>query len=228
MSLISSSSGSWSNHPTAILLSSSPKPHPFQQKGLFSFHRENSGQQCKLQLLTNPQIQCKCNSTPFLSVVDTVCASLTPFRTEGLSVCSRHPSAVRSLWGLPQLKKPALPKAMPPFQAAWIQWMADGGIRLGSLTPTPSFSASHGAGWGLCQTCSADQWLPPPIPSLPWLVNPRVLSNKHPACWSPSQIGFSANPTWNALFFLSQFHPPAKGWDPAPVCSGPVLPLGLP
>lgn len=94
-------------------------PTLFSRRTCFHFHRDNSGQQCKLlQPLTKPQIQLKCNSTPFLSVVDTVCASLTPFRTEGLSACSRHPSAVRSLWGLPQRKRPALPKAMPPFQGS--------------------------------------------------------------------------------------------------------------
>lgn len=110
---------SWSNHPTAISLSSSLTL--FRRRTCFHFHRENSGQQCILLLpLTNPQIQLKCNRTPFLSVVDTVCPlhHSMSYRTEGLSACSRHPSAVRSLWGLAQLKRPALPKAMPPFQGS--------------------------------------------------------------------------------------------------------------
>lgn len=174
-------------------------PTLFSRRTCFHFHRENSGWQCKLlQPLTNPQIKLKCNSTPFLSVVDTVCASLNLFRTERLNACSRHPSA--ALWGLPQLKRPAFPKAMPSFQGSLHpvnDWWGYKG-----LAPWPQLLASvlPMVSWGLFQTCSADQWLPPSIHSLPWLMNPKVLSNKYPACWSPNQIGFSANSTWNALF----------------------------
>ena len=69
-------------------------------------------------LLKGPRIQLKCNSTTFLSVVGIVCASLNPFRTEGLNACSRHPLAVRPLWGVPPMKRAALPKVMPLSQGS--------------------------------------------------------------------------------------------------------------
>lgn len=91
----------------------------FSRRTRFHFHRakiQAHGMKSELLqslLLIGPQIQLKCNSAPFTSVVDIVCASLNPFRTEGLNVCSRHPLALRPLWGLPQMKRAALPKAMP-------------------------------------------------------------------------------------------------------------------
>lgn len=86
MSLVSSSSVSWSSHST-FLQPQTWTSYSFQQKDCFHFHRAKFKPTVwtpSASHLLAHRVKSNATASPFPSVVYTVCASSTPFRTEQL------------------------------------------------------------------------------------------------------------------------------------------------